>query len=169
MSRDERPDPPFERDRDSEDARARPERDATRRAPGIAATPLYVQADALKGRGSAWAIAHRFESREREQYDDGWGTLDQQASEEHLAPKTEIIEERAKKIVSGNQSPDIGFDLSINPYRGCEHVMRGPRCSLGMPRDVLRGYQLEHQKALKRPSLETLKPRATRIQPCIHG
>ena len=87
----------------------------------IAAPPLYLQADALKGRGSAWAMPHRFESREREQYDDGWGTLDQEALEEHIAPKTEIIEEHAKKIVSGNQSPDIGFDLSINPYRGCEH------------------------------------------------
>ena len=89
----------------------------------IAAPPLYVQADALKGRGSAWAMPHRFESREREQYDDGWGTLDQAAVEEHVPPRTEIIEEHAKKILSGNQSPDIGFDLSINPYRGCEHVM----------------------------------------------
>ncbi|WP_377152732.1 PA0069 family radical SAM protein [Roseateles sp. UC29_93] len=87
----------------------------------IAPPPLYIQADALKGRGSAWAMPHRFESREREQYDDGWGTLDQEALEEHIAPRTQIIEEHAKKIVSGNQSPDIGFDLSINPYRGCEH------------------------------------------------
>ncbi len=87
----------------------------------IAAPPLYVQADALKGRGSGWAIAHRFESQSREQYDDGWGTLDQEASEQHLPPQTQIIEEQAKRIVSGNQSPDIGFDYSINPYRGCEH------------------------------------------------
>ncbi|SFR74852.1 hypothetical protein SAMN05428960_1023 [Mitsuaria sp. PDC51] len=90
----------------------------------IARPPLYIQADALKGRGSGWAMPHRFESREREQYDDGWGTLDQTALEEHVAPRTEIIEEQARKILSGNQSPDIGFDLSINPYRGCEHVMR---------------------------------------------
>lgn len=87
----------------------------------IARPPLYIQADALKGRGSGWAMPHRFESREREQYDDGWGTLDQTALEEHVAPRTEIIEEQARKILSGNQSPDIGFDLSINPYRGCEH------------------------------------------------
>ena len=83
--------------------------------------PLYVQADALKGRGSAWAIAHRFESREREQFDDGWGSLDQEASEEHLPPSTQIIEEEARSILSSNQSPDIPFDRSINPYRGCEH------------------------------------------------
>jgi DNA repair photolyase len=66
-------------------------------------------------------MAHRFERVEREQFDDGWGTLDQAATEEHLGPTTEVIEERAGRILSGNQSPDIGFDLSINPYRGCEH------------------------------------------------
>ncbi len=85
------------------------------------AQPLYIRADALKGRGSAWAIAHRFEQEGREQHDDGWGTLEQQASEERLAPSTQIIEEQARRILSSNQSPDISFDLSINPYRGCEH------------------------------------------------
>jgi DNA repair photolyase len=83
--------------------------------------PLYVHPDALKGRGSAWAIAHRFESAEREQFDDGWGSLEQQAAEEHLPPETQIIEEQARSILSSNQSPDIPFDRSINPYRGCEH------------------------------------------------
>ncbi|MEH0165086.1 PA0069 family radical SAM protein [Roseateles microcysteis] len=85
------------------------------------AQPLYVQADALKGRGSAWAIKHRFSKDLREQFDDGWGSLQQEAEVEHLPPATQIIEERAKTIVSTNQSPDIGFDISINPYRGCEH------------------------------------------------
>lgn len=88
--------------------------------PGQAA-PLYIRPEALKGRGSAWAIAHRFEKDGREQHDDGWGTLDQLASGEHLPPQTEIIEERAGRILSSNQSPDISFELSINPYRGCEH------------------------------------------------
>lgn len=87
----------------------------------IAAPPQYIQAEALKGRGSAWAIPHRFEVREREQFDDGWGTLDQDAAEERVPPTTQIIEESAKRILSSNQSPDISFDLSINPYRGCEH------------------------------------------------
>jgi DNA repair photolyase len=74
-----------------------------------------------KGRGTVWAIEHRFTSRESESYDDGWGTLDQAASEEHLAPATTVIEERVKSILSANDSPDLSFDLSINPYRGCEH------------------------------------------------
>lgn len=85
------------------------------------AQPLYVRPEALKGRGSGWAIAHRFERAEREQYDDGWGSLDQEAGEEHVGPATQIIEEHAKSILSSNQSPDISFDRSINPYRGCEH------------------------------------------------
>jgi DNA repair photolyase len=53
--------------------------------------------------------------------DDGWGSLDQQATEEHVAPATQIIEERVRSILSSNDSPDISFDLSVNPYRGCEH------------------------------------------------
>ncbi|MDY0747132.1 PA0069 family radical SAM protein [Paucibacter sp. R3-3] len=83
--------------------------------------PLYLQPESMRGRGSAWVIAHRFENAAREQFDDGWGSLDQTASEEHLPPATEILEERAKSILSTNQSPDISFEQSINPYRGCEH------------------------------------------------
>ena len=75
----------------------------------------------LKGRGTVWAIEHRFAHHDREPHDDGWGTLEQAAQEEHLPPTTQIIEERVKSILSSNDSPDISFDLSINPYRGCEH------------------------------------------------
>ena len=89
--------------------------------PFKATQPIYFQRAAVKGRGSAWAIAHRFQVEQREQFDDGWGTVDQAAQEEHLAPTTQIIEERAQRILSTNQSPDIFFDQSINPYRGCEH------------------------------------------------
>jgi DNA repair photolyase len=75
----------------------------------------------IKGRGSAWAIEHRFSGTSHQAFDDGWGTLEQAAAAEILAPRTEIRDERAKSILAGNDSPDIGFDLSINPYRGCEH------------------------------------------------
>ena len=92
--------------------------------------PLLPSATALKGRGTVWAIEHRFTQQSTEAYDDGWGTLDQRASEEHLPPATQIIEERVKSIVSSNDSPDISFDLSINPYRGCEHVMWNSRREL---------------------------------------
>ena len=75
----------------------------------------------LKGRGTVWAIEHRFTGERHQPIDDGWGTLEQAAREEMAAPNTQIIEQQAKSILSGNDSPDIPFDLSINPYRGCEH------------------------------------------------
>ena len=75
----------------------------------------------LKGRGTAWAIAHRFEKDAREIVADGWGTLDQSADEAHLAPGTTVVEEHCRRILSTNDSPDISFDVAINPYRGCEH------------------------------------------------
>ncbi|MDB5816629.1 MAG: radical protein [Rhizobacter sp.] len=77
--------------------------------------------DALKGRGTQWVIEHRFTSRAHEAHDDGWGTLEQEAAEERVAPTTEVVEERVKSILSSNESPDIPFDVSVNPYRGCEH------------------------------------------------
>ena len=75
----------------------------------------------IKGRGTAWSLAHRFSSDSRQPHDDGWGTLDQAVHEQVLPPATQVLEERVKTILAGNDSPDIGFDLSINPYRGCEH------------------------------------------------
>jgi DNA repair photolyase len=86
--------------------------------PGVAAR---APAAALKGRGTAWAIPHRFAHDAREAVDDGWGALDQAATEEHLAPGTTVVEEHAGRILSTNDSPDIHFDAAINPYRGCEH------------------------------------------------
>ena len=75
----------------------------------------------VKGRGTVWAIEHRFTREVHAACDDGWGSLDQAAEEERLSPDTQVLEERVSGILSGNDSPDIGFDLSINPYRGCEH------------------------------------------------
>ena len=75
----------------------------------------------VKGRGTSWRIEHRFTSLSHEAFDDGWGTLDQDSIDEAISPTTEIIEQHVKSIVSSNDSPDISFDLTINPYRGCEH------------------------------------------------
>ena len=80
-----------------------------------------VPAPLVKGRGTTWTIENRYARIEGEAFDDGWGALDQAAHEEHLPPQTQVIEEHVRSIVSSNESPDIGFDLSINPYRGCEH------------------------------------------------
>jgi len=82
---------------------------------------VYVPAGALKGRGTAWAIEHRFTGEQHESFDDGWGTLERVACSQAAVPATQILEQQVRSILSGNDSPDIAFDLSINPYRGCEH------------------------------------------------
>ncbi|WP_425265703.1 PA0069 family radical SAM protein [Terrihabitans rhizophilus] len=69
-----------------------------------------------RGRGARTNAAGRFEPYARAAEDDGWDSL------ADLPPfKTEISYETARKIITRNQSPDISFDRSINPYRGCEH------------------------------------------------
>ena len=69
-----------------------------------------------RGRGSVSNRSGRFEAQDRRETDDGWESLGD------LEPfRTMVQEERAKSIISSNTSPDIGFDQSINPYRGCEH------------------------------------------------
>jgi DNA repair photolyase len=69
-----------------------------------------------KGRGAGLNMAGRFERESLEAFDDGWGTLD-----DIPVLKTHVQEERARTIITRNESPDISFDRSINPYRGCEH------------------------------------------------
>ncbi|HWT21805.1 MAG TPA: radical SAM protein, partial [Variovorax sp.] len=78
---------------------------------------------AIKGRGAATHLAHRFSRDERNAFDDGWGTLEEGAAEaEELPPlATEVRFEDVKSVLNENDSPDISFDRSLNPYRGCEH------------------------------------------------
>ena len=73
---------------------------------------------AHKGRGATLNPEGRFEKASREAFDDGWGVPLQ---DEPGRPQTIVTAERVKSIISRNDSPDIPFTLSINPYRGCEH------------------------------------------------
>ncbi len=70
-----------------------------------------------RGRGAVSNASGRFESLTAEAFDDGWTTDD----EAPMQVATTLQAERARLILSRNDSPDIGFDRSINPYRGCEH------------------------------------------------
>jgi DNA repair photolyase len=70
-----------------------------------------------KSRGALSQIQGRFEAEARAPFDDGWET-DADAAP---APATTVTEERARSIIARNESPDIPFEQSINPYRGCEH------------------------------------------------
>lgn len=75
-----------------------------------------VAEDLRRGRGAGLNRSGRFEKDQREVFDDGWETLGE------LPPlKTTVQEEKARTIITRNSSPDISFDRSINPYRGCEH------------------------------------------------
>jgi DNA repair photolyase len=88
------------------------------------ARPDPTVPSAIKGRGTSWALPPRFAVGERAVEDDGWGSLDQgamQSRDEAAAPSTDVTHQSVASILSSNQSPDIPFDLSINPYRGCEH------------------------------------------------
>ncbi|UTY60810.1 PA0069 family radical SAM protein [Massilia sp. erpn] len=72
---------------------------------------------AQKGRGAVTNMQGRYEVHAREAFDDGW-------EQEEAAPqvwRTHVSEETARTILSRNQSPDIPFNVSLNPYRGCEH------------------------------------------------
>ena len=70
-----------------------------------------------KGRGAVSNPDGRYEALRREAGDDGWGGLD-----EPLPPlRTTVGVDSSRTVISRNESPDLGFDRSINPYRGCEH------------------------------------------------
>ncbi|SNT68753.1 PA0069 family radical SAM protein [Paracoccus seriniphilus] len=69
-----------------------------------------------RARGSASRPAGRFENLVREHESDGWDLV-----EETQLLRTEVVTERPRSIITRNSSPDISFDRSINPYRGCEH------------------------------------------------
>lgn len=79
-------------------------------------THLGDHAVPSKGRGATINIEGRFETLDREAFDDGW--FDES---EPRRLDTTVTEERVKSIISRNQSPDVPFTQSINPYRGCEH------------------------------------------------
>ena len=75
-----------------------------------------------KGRGAGLNMSGRFEPTQREPFDDGWsvGAEETSAVDDHRI-KTDVTIEKPKKIITFNKSPFVGFDRSINPYRGCEH------------------------------------------------
>ncbi|WP_279483740.1 PA0069 family radical SAM protein [Aureimonas sp. SK2] len=77
---------------------------------------LRVGFDRRRGRGAGLNPSGRYEPFSRAAFDDGWATIDE------LPPfRTEVQNEAARTIITRNQSPDISFDRSVNPYRGCEH------------------------------------------------
>jgi DNA repair photolyase len=72
----------------------------------------------LKGRGAVTQPPGRFDSRLVEPVDDGWGTLEEIVAE---SMPTQLFAEKSKTVINRNASPDLWFEQSINPYRGCAH------------------------------------------------
>ena len=81
-------------------------------------TPTQPASLAPKGRGSRLQVPSRFQAVHRAEEADGWPADDETPL---IAPQTQVREEWARSILSRNDSPDIGFETSLNPYRGCEH------------------------------------------------
>lgn len=77
-----------------------------------------VRADRDRGRGARSNESGRYEPQQRERFNDGWESL---AEDDRQGRRTEIIVEKPRTIINKVNSPYVGFDRSINPYRGCEH------------------------------------------------
>lgn len=73
-----------------------------------------------KGRGANEGPKGRFELTEHVTFDDGWDS-GQIRLEDLVQRRTTVSEDQARSVLTFNQSPDLGFDRSVNPYRGCEH------------------------------------------------
>jgi DNA repair photolyase len=91
-----------------------------RRTPSVTPPPaeieLAIDHERRRGRGAQSNVSGRYETEARTAFDDGW------QSHDDLPPfKTTVAVDAARKVITRNDSPDISFDRSINPYRGCEH------------------------------------------------
>ena len=99
-------------------SRTRPRLPDDPHASDAGSTPLgpEVVTERRRGRGAQSNASGRYEPTARVAFDDGWQSL------EDLPPfKTTISVDTSRKVIAHNNSPDVGFDRSINPYRGCEH------------------------------------------------
>ncbi len=94
-----------------------------RPVPGIPPVPQAAPPKvpgARKGRGATVNPPNRFEYEQTAPFDDGWNTLAAEFTGLPPLPTT-LIRDASRSVIAWNQSPDIGFDRAVNPYRGCEH------------------------------------------------
>ncbi|NKB43706.1 MAG: PA0069 family radical SAM protein [Alphaproteobacteria bacterium] len=90
---------------------------AAHRLPEQSRENAFVHPDARRGRGTVTNRAGRYERQRLTKADDGWDGLDKEPE----VLRTQVLRDSTRGILARNQSPDIPFDRSINPYRGCEH------------------------------------------------
>jgi DNA repair photolyase len=113
-----------------------------------------------KGRGAVSHLAHRFETRQREADGDALDAARAEGLDDDALPPlaTEVTFEQAGSVLAYNESPDIGFDRSINPYRGCEHGC--PYCYARPTHSYLNlspGLDFETRLVAKRNAAEVLE------------
>ena len=113
----------------------------------------HAHPDARRGRGALSTIRSRYDSETRQREDDGWDSL-----EEAEPLKTVLHTDSTRRIIAWNKSPDIPFDRSINPYRGCEH---GCIYCFARPSHAYLGYSpgldFETQIVVKRDAAKLLR------------
>src|SRR5688500_10974037 len=102
--------------RSSSAVRRSPPASAPSAPAGYLPPDIAIARERRRGRGTLSNTSGRYEPIARIAFDDGWQSL------EELAPfQTTVAVDSTRKIITRNESPDISFDRSINPYRGCEH------------------------------------------------
>ncbi len=124
--------------------------------PGGTSLPISLR----RGRGAVDNPANRFDRQSVAAFDDGWETLAEFAELPPLA--TTLTRDATRTAISWNQSPDIGFDRAVNPYRGCEH---GCIYCYARPTHAYLGYSpgLDFEtKLLFKPEIATLLERELR-------
>ncbi len=138
--------------------------------PRAISTPAdHAHPDARHGRGAVTNVGSRYDIERRQKEDDGWDNLEQAD-----ALRTVLHNDTTRSIIAYNKSPDISFDRSINPYRGCEHgcvycFARPTHAYLGFSP----GLDFETQIMVKRDAAALLRrelaARSYRVAPMAMG
>ncbi len=82
---------------------------------------VHQRAGSFRGRGALSNADGRFEATQRIAVDDGWRIPDAEADQSEQRLATELTPEKTRQVLARNDSPDVPFDRSLNPYKGCEH------------------------------------------------
>ena len=129
-----------------------------------------IRPEILRGRGALSNAVGRYEKQTRVLVDDGWD--DGWRGDDDAPPplRTEVIHDATRSIIARNKSPDISFDQSINPYRGCEHgciycFARPTHAYLGLSP----GVDFESRLFAKPNAAELLAKELSRARLCAQG